>query len=44
MGYEGLKLCVDAVNGKSVEDIDAPAVWYDYSNMEEPDIAKILYD
>lgn len=44
MGYEGLKLCVDAVNGKQVEDIDAPAVWYDHTNMEEEDIAKILYD
>lgn len=44
MGYEGLKLCVDAVNGESVEDIDAPAVWYDHTNMEEEDIAKILYD
>lgn len=44
MGYEGLKLCVDSVNGKQVEDIDAPAVWYDHTNMEEEDIAKILYD
>lgn len=44
MGYDGLKLCIDVVNGKSVEDIDVPAVWYDHTNMEEPDIAKILYD
>ena len=44
MGYEGLKICMDAVNGKEVHNIDAPAVWYDHTNMEEPDIAKILYD
>lgn len=44
MGYEGLKICIDAVNGKEVENLDAPAVWYDHTNMEEPDIAKILYD
>lgn len=44
MGYEGLKICIDAVNGKEVKNLDAPAVWYDHTNMEEPDIAKILYD
>lgn len=44
MGYEGLKICIDAVNGKEVKNLDAPAVWYDHNNMEEPDIAKILYD
>ena len=44
MGYDGLKLCIDVVDGKTVEDMDVPAVWYDHTNMEEPDIAKILYD
>lgn len=44
MGYEGLKICIDAINGNEVKNLDAPAVWYDYTNMEQPDIAKILYD
>lgn len=44
MGYEGLKICIDAVNGREVKNLDAPAVWYDHTNMEEDDIAKILYD
>lgn len=44
MGYEGLKICIDAIKGKEVQDLDAPAVWYDHTNMNEADIAKILYD
>ena len=44
MGYEGLKICIDAVNGGEVKNLDDPAVWYDHTNMEEDDIAKILYD
>lgn len=44
MGYEGLKLLIDAINGKGVQNLDATAVWYDHNNMKEADIAQILYD
>ncbi len=44
IGYKAVELAVKASKGESVTDIDTGAKWYDASNMEEPDIAQLLYD
>lgn len=44
IGYQAVALAVKAANGEAVSDIDTGAKWYDASNMEEPDIAQLLYD
>ncbi len=44
IGYQAVALAVKAANGEAVADIDTGAKWYDASNMEEPDIAQLLYD
>ena len=35
---------VSMIQNGSAEDVDAEAKWYDVTNMEDEDIAKILYD
>ncbi|HOP12081.1 MAG TPA: substrate-binding domain-containing protein [Oscillospiraceae bacterium] len=44
IGYKAVQLAVDAANGKPVSDIDTGAKWYDKNNMDQEDIAKLLYD
>lgn len=44
MGYEALKMAVQVLEGGEAEDIVIPAVWFDASNMDDPDVARILYD
>ena len=44
IGYKAVQLAVDAANGKPVSDIDTGAKWYDKTNMDQEDIAKLLYD
>lgn len=43
IGYQAVKLAVEASDGKQVKDIDTGALWYDASNMEDPKIAPALY-
>ena len=45
IGYETVKAAVAASKGESVEEnIDTGFFWYDASNMDEPEIAAVLYD
>lgn len=44
IGYQAVKLAVEASDGKEVSDIDTGALWYDSSNMEDPEIAPCLYE
>jgi ribose transport system substrate-binding protein len=44
IGYQAVALAVKAANGESVSDVDTGAKWWDASNMDQPDIALLLYD
>lgn len=44
MGYEALMMAVNVLQGGEAEDIVIPAVWFDASNMDDPEISRILYD
>lgn len=44
IGYKSVELAVKAANGEDVSDVDTGAVWYDSSNIENADIAPLLYD
>ncbi len=44
IGYLAVELAVKASNGESVSDVDTGAKWYDAGNMDEADIAQLLYD
>lgn len=44
IGYKAVELAIKAVNGEAVADVDTGAKWYDASNMDQPDIAQLLYD
>ncbi|MFA9376705.1 MAG: substrate-binding domain-containing protein [Lachnotalea sp.] len=44
MGYQAIQLAVDAANGKTVEDVDTGSKWYNKDNIDNDDIAILLYD
>ena len=45
IGYETVKAAVAASKGESVEsNIDTGFYWYDATNMDDPEIAAVLYD
>ncbi len=44
IGYRAVELSAKAYRGEPVSDIDTGAQFYDASNMDEPDIARLLYD
>jgi ribose transport system substrate-binding protein len=44
IGYQAVALAVRAANGESVSDVDTGAKWWDSSNMDQADIAILLYD
>lgn len=44
IGYLAVELAYKAANGESVSDVDTGALFYDAGNMDEPDIAQLLYD
>lgn len=45
IGYETVKAAVAAINGEQVPaEIDTGFFWYDASNMDDPEIAAVLYD
>jgi ribose transport system substrate-binding protein len=44
IGYQAVALAVAAANGETVGDVDTGAKWYTAANMDEPDIAQLIYD
>lgn len=44
MGYQAIKLAVEASEGKSISDVDTGSKWYDWKNIEDPEISILLYD
>ena len=44
IGYKAVELAVKASRGHAVADVDTGAKWYDSANMDETDIAQLLYD
>lgn len=44
IGEATVELCVKAVKGEPVEDIDTGCQWYTKDNMDDPEIAQNLYD
>mgnify|MGYP005780666517 CR=1 FL=1 len=44
IGYNAVEMCVKAANGEEVEDLDTGAVWYNYENIDDPEIAQLVYD
>lgn len=44
MGYEAMMMAVNVLQGGEASDIVIPAVWFDASNMDDPEVARILYD
>jgi len=44
IGYKAVELAYKAAMGESVSDVDTGAKFYDKSNMDQPDIAILLYD
>ncbi len=44
IGYMAVELAVKAANGESVADVDTGAQWYDASNIDDEDIALLVYD
>ncbi len=44
IGYKAVALAIDAINGKSVADIDTGAKFYTKDNMADEKIAILLYD
>ncbi len=44
IGYLAVELAVKAANGEAVEDADTGAKWYTAANIDDPDIAMLVYD
>ena len=44
IGYKAVELAVKAANGETVEDVDTGAQWYDATNIDDDDIALLVYD
>ncbi|MBK0347624.1 ABC transporter substrate-binding protein [Aerococcaceae bacterium zg-ZJ1578] len=43
IGYQAVKLAVQAAKGESVSDVDTGSKWYDASNIDDEDIQAVLY-
>lgn len=43
IGYQAVKLAVEAAKGNAVSDVDTGCLWYTADNMEDPEIAPCLY-
>jgi ribose transport system substrate-binding protein len=44
IGYDTVKIAMDAISGKTVADTDTGAKWYTAATMTDPSIAQLLYD
>ena len=43
-GYKAVELAVKAANGEKVADVDTGSKWYNAKNIDNEDIAILLYD
>ena len=44
IGYQAVALAVAAANGEEVADVDTGAKWYGATNIDDPDMATLVYD
>ena len=44
IGFDAMELAYKAVKGEPVKDVDTGSKFYDSTNMDQPDIAQLLYD
>jgi ribose transport system substrate-binding protein len=44
IGYQAVKLAYEAAMGQPVADVDTGAQWYNAENIDNPDIALLVYD
>ena len=44
IGFQAVDLAYKAIKGQSVANVDTGAKWYDSTTMDQPDIARLLYD
>ena len=44
IGYQAVKLAIEAAKGEEVTDVDTGAKWYDASNIDSEEIAPLLYE
>ena len=44
IGYQAVKLAVEAADGKRISDVDTGAKWYNADNMDADDIQPCLYE
>lgn len=44
IGYLAVELAYKAASGEAVEDVDTGAKWYTAENIDDPDIALLVYD
>lgn len=44
IGYQAVELCVKALNGEKISDVDTGCQWATHENMDDPDIAALMYD
>lgn len=44
IGYQAVSLAVKASKGESISSVDTGAKWYDKTNIDDPDIAQLLYE
>ena len=44
MGYHAIEIAIKAANGEAVSDVDTGSKWYNSENMDNEDIAILLYD
>ena len=44
IGYQAVELAVKAIKGEEVTDADTGAVWYNAENIDNPDVAQLVYD
>lgn len=44
IGYYAVELAVKAANGEEVSDVDTGAQWYTAENIDDPEIAMLVYD
>lgn len=44
MGYNAIEIAIKASNGEAVSDVDTGSKWYNSENMDNEDIAILLYD
>ncbi len=44
IGYKAVELAVQAKKGQAVANVDTGAKFYDSTNMDQPDIAQLVYD